>query len=117
MLPPGVMTSARLRLHDRRRPQMATAACCTSTGIPATRRPAMAHDHHHSSSPAIDPVCGMTVDPANAAGSSQYGGQTIYFCSAHCKTKFDADPAKYMGEKKPEQKSTSGEWTCPMHPE
>src|SRR5687768_6255374 len=66
----------------------------------------------------IDPVCGMTVDPARAAGSSEYGGQTIYFCSKGCKTKFDADPAKYMGPSKPvETKSMSGEWTCPMHPE
>lgn len=42
-----------------------------------------------------DVVCGMQVDPAKAAGSSQVGGKTYYFCSKGCKAKFDADPAKY----------------------
>lgn len=42
-----------------------------------------------------DVVCGMQVDPANAAGTSQYAGKTYYFCSKGCKAKFDADPAKY----------------------
>src|SRR5687767_6667172 len=89
----------------------------------------MSHDHHHAPSNAIDPVCGMTVDPANAAGSSQYGGQTIYFCSTHCKAKFDADPEAYMGGK-PAATSTSVSagfaaaapqpgtmYVCPMDPE
>lgn len=43
----------------------------------------------------IDPVCGMTVDPATAAGSSEYGGQTYHFCSRGCEAKFDAAPARY----------------------
>ncbi len=43
-----------------------------------------------------DPVCGMWIDPARAAGSSQYKGETIYFCNPGCKAKFDADPEKYM---------------------
>ncbi|HYR29247.1 MAG TPA: YHS domain-containing protein, partial [Thermoanaerobaculia bacterium] len=44
---------------------------------------------------AVDPVCHMTVDPATAAGSSEYEGETIYFCSLGCKARLDADPAKY----------------------
>jgi P-type Cu+ transporter len=44
----------------------------------------------------IDPVCGMRVDPAKAAGASDHEGQTFYFCSTGCKTKFDADPARYL---------------------
>lgn len=44
-----------------------------------------------------DPVCGMDVDPSNSAGSSLYQGETIYFCSLNCKTKFDAEPERYMG--------------------
>ncbi len=44
---------------------------------------------------AVDPVCGMTVDPANAAGSSVHGGHTFWFCSPGCKQRFDADPATY----------------------
>lgn len=47
---------------------------------------------------AKDPVCGMEVDPAKAAGSSTYQGQTIYFCSTHCKATFDREPTKYAVE-------------------
>lgn len=42
-----------------------------------------------------DPVCGMTVDPKRAAGSSAHQGRTFYFCSAGCKATFDKNPAKY----------------------
>jgi P-type Cu+ transporter len=42
-----------------------------------------------------DVVCGMMIDPAKAAGTSQYNGKTYYFCANSCKAKFDADPAKY----------------------
>ena len=42
-----------------------------------------------------DVICGMQVDPATAAGKSEYNGKTYYFCSTSCKTKFDADPARY----------------------
>jgi Cu+-exporting ATPase len=42
-----------------------------------------------------DPVCGMQVDPAKAAGSSENNGKTYYFCSASCKQKFDRDPKQY----------------------
>jgi Cu+-exporting ATPase len=38
----------------------------------------------------VDPVCGMTVDPARAAGTSERGGVRYYFCSPGCKKKFDA---------------------------
>lgn len=43
-----------------------------------------------------DVVCGMQIDPANAAGTSDHHGKTYYFCSQGCKTKFDANPAHYM---------------------
>ncbi|MCH7810436.1 MAG: YHS domain-containing protein [Chloroflexi bacterium] len=42
-----------------------------------------------------DPVCGMEIDPASAAGSSEYEGQTHYFCNLNCKQSFDAEPEKY----------------------
>ncbi len=44
----------------------------------------------------IDPVCGMTVDPASARGSVEFGGKTYHFCSAQCVRKFEQDPAKYQ---------------------
>ncbi len=43
-----------------------------------------------------DPVCGMQVDPATAAGTSEYQGQTYYFCATGCKAKFDANPGQYV---------------------
>jgi P-type Cu+ transporter len=46
----------------------------------------------------VDPVCKMTVDSKKAAATSQYKGQTIYFCMPGCKEKFDQDPEKYLGK-------------------
>ncbi|MEO6260407.1 MAG: HAD-IC family P-type ATPase, partial [Thermoanaerobaculia bacterium] len=43
-----------------------------------------------------DPVCGMSVDPSRSAGTSEHNGQKYFFCSSGCKTKFDAEPAKYL---------------------
>ncbi|MBI5194544.1 MAG: heavy metal translocating P-type ATPase [Nitrospirae bacterium] len=45
---------------------------------------------------ALDPVCGMDIDPADAAGKSIYKGETIYFCAEQCKEQFDADPDSFM---------------------
>lgn len=44
-----------------------------------------------------DPVCGMDVDPQQAAGTSEYEGTTYYFCSPGCKKSFDKDPEQYVG--------------------
>jgi Cu+-exporting ATPase len=46
----------------------------------------------------IDPVCKMTIDAEKAAATSEYKGQTIYFCAQGCKAKFDAAPDKYAGK-------------------
>ncbi|HSN89371.1 MAG TPA: YHS domain-containing protein [Thermoanaerobaculia bacterium] len=43
-----------------------------------------------------DPVCGMEIDPATAAGKSVYAGKTYYFCSKDEKAQFDKDPEKYL---------------------
>ncbi len=47
---------------------------------------------------AKDPVCGMDVDPKQAAGKSEYQGQMYYFCSTGCKKAFDKQPDKYVGK-------------------
>jgi Cu+-exporting ATPase len=52
--------------------------------------------HDEQATPAIDPVCGMEVDPATAAGSSEYEGMTYYFCSVGCKRQFDKDPHVFI---------------------
>ncbi|WOQ16692.1 heavy metal translocating P-type ATPase [Raineyella sp. W15-4] len=60
------------------------------------------HDQHHDmeghhAMTTTDPVCGMTIDPATAAGSAEHDGQTYYFCSPGCRKAFLADPGKYVG--------------------
>ncbi|NOS77542.1 MAG: heavy metal translocating P-type ATPase [Nitrospira sp.] len=45
---------------------------------------------------AIDPICGMTVDPATAAGRFEYQDQTYYFCAISCLDRFRADPEKAL---------------------
>jgi Cu+-exporting ATPase len=44
----------------------------------------------------VDPVCGMDVDPAKAAYKSEYEGTTYLFCTKDCKTKFDAQPSRFV---------------------
>jgi Cu+-exporting ATPase len=42
-----------------------------------------------------DPICGMMVDEKRAQFVSKHDGKTFYFCSAHCKQTFDANPHSY----------------------
>jgi len=46
---------------------------------------------------AIDPVCGMEVDPKTAKWSYEYEGKMYYFCAPGCKTSFEKNPKKYLG--------------------
>ncbi len=67
-----------------------------------------------------DPVCGMTVDPHTAKHRADHGGRTSYFCSAGCRAKFVADPAKYLSpvaSEAPDPVPEGTIYTCPMHPE
>ncbi|MDE3177893.1 MAG: heavy metal translocating P-type ATPase [Pseudomonadota bacterium] len=67
-----------------------------------------------------DPVCGMKVDPATAKHKAEHAGRDYYFCSAGCRTKFIADPARYLAPKPatpPEAAPAGAIYTCPMHPE
>ena len=48
-----------------------------------------------------DPVCNMDVDPATAAGFSEYEGRTYYFCGLGCMKRFNADPEKYLAPRPP----------------
>jgi len=68
-----------------------------------------------------DPVCGMTVTPASPH-HHESGDTTYYFCSAGCKTKFIADPNRYLktsADSVPTQEVVAAGtiYTCPMHPE
>lgn len=79
------------------------------------------HAHHHVADPnikATDPVCGMSVDPATSKHRFEHDGATFHFCCAGCRTKFAADPAKYLKEKQPAPEMPAGTiYICPMHPE
>jgi len=79
--------------------------------------------HHHADAgkTARDPVCGMSVNPETSKHRFEHDGTTYYFCSNGCRTKFEADPGKYLDKAKAEAKQApvpAGTiYTCPMHPE
>ena len=65
-----------------------------------------------------DPVCGMTVDPSDAAGQFDYRGRTYYFCSTHCLDTFRADPEKCLASATTGgEAAAGGPYVCPMHPD
>lgn len=67
----------------------------------------------------IDPVCGMSVEPASAAAEHTHDGKKYYFCAVRCKEKFAAQPGKFLnpGERPVELAPPGGKYICPMHPE
>src|SRR5947207_770395 len=82
----------------------------------------MTHAHEHGTAAedqTVDPVCGMTVDPHSAKHRHRHHGRPYYFCSAGCRSKFAADPGKYLGkdERAAEPVPEGTIYTCPMHPE
>ncbi len=91
-----------------------------------------AHDEHHppamldlpvlplaTGPQAIDPVCGMTVDAAQSPHRAEHAGQTYHFCHANCRTRFIADPQRYLSPRPstPVEAPPGTIWICPMHPE
>jgi Cu+-exporting ATPase len=103
------------------------------------------HAHVTAAAREIDPVCGMTVDPATAAGTHTWHGKAYYFCSTRCLEKFKTDPTSYVAPKaegnaarentspschhhahahahahtlpKSAPADAGAVYTCPMHPE
>ena len=69
-------------------------------------------------------MCGMTIDPAKAKHRAEHTGHSYFFCSAKCREKFAAEPARYVssapaGAARAAARTAAGEvlWTCPMHPQ
>ena len=67
----------------------------------------------------VDPVCGMTIEEADAVGTHEHDGVTYYFCNPGCLERFAKDPKQFL-----EPVVTSAPpapagaaFTCPMHPE
>jgi len=84
----------------------------------AQRHDHAAHGDANGAHLAKDPVCGMSVDPHTAKHRADHDGHPYHFCSARCREKFVADPAAYLGERKPAPAAPAGAiYTCPMHPE
>ena len=81
------------------------------------------HDAHPQATArqAVDPVCGMSVDPATARYKAEHVGTTYHFCSGQCRDKFTAEPKRYLApnaEAKPAKPAPAGTvYTCPMHPQ
>jgi Cu+-exporting ATPase len=99
-------------------PAKITSCCSSSPSKISTQQ---------TNQPLIDPVCGMKVT-ADSPHVLQHEGQSVYFCNAGCKTKFAANPAKYMlANKNASEEMTADQhaltdsiymiYTCPMHPE
>jgi Cu+-exporting ATPase len=122
-------------LAKQRQAATAPSSCCGGAKAEATTEPTPAassccsgdehagHDHAHQAVGAgteIDPVCGMSVDPATSKLRFDYQGRTYHFCAASCRSKFAADPVSYLDptKKKPAPVVPEGTiYTCPMDPQ
>ena len=100
-----------------------------AAAAPHGRRTDDRHAPPGATAGAVDPVCGMTVDPATAKHRADHDGTTRFFCCAGCRTKFEADPARFLQPRPapgPAPDSAPGlapvgdadeTYTCPMDPE
>lgn len=80
----------------------------------------MRHEHEETATEVLDPVCGMTIAPADAAGTLEHESRLYYFCHESCLEKFKADPARYLHPAPApvnDAESRHAEYTCPMDPE
>jgi Cu+-exporting ATPase len=83
------------------------------------------HHHHHGDvrETVRDPVCGMSVDRATSKHRFDHQGETFHFCSAGCRAKFAADPARYLDKRTSQAEALRADvpagtiYTCPMHPQ
>lgn len=81
--------------------------------------PAHAHDARHATATALrDPVCGMQVTP-DSPHHAIHAGTDFHFCSAGCRSKFVADPLRYLqpAPAATDPAAAAASYTCPMHPE
>ncbi|MEX0809204.1 MAG: heavy metal translocating P-type ATPase [Dongiaceae bacterium] len=81
---------------------------------------AAGRDHAAGAGGAIDPVCGMRVDPAKTPHCAEHDGETWYFCGARCRTRFLEEPARWIAKARgaaPIEAPATPDaiYTCPMH--
>jgi Cu+-exporting ATPase len=104
-------------------PALASAAAASTA---PSRKHSCSHPAHSDAMPSVaiggsvvDPVCGMSV-ATNSPHQVLHEGQAYHFCSAGCRSKFIADPVRYLNPVAPEQTAPApvgAQFTCPMHPE
>ncbi|MFD2181756.1 heavy metal translocating P-type ATPase [Rhodoplanes azumiensis] len=99
--------------HDAKGDGSPAMACCGHAHH-AVQVPPAAAEHR-----VKDPVCGMLVDPHTSTHRAEHDGRPYYFCSAGCRTKFLADPRRYIAAENaaPRVTDDGAIYTCPMHPE
>ncbi len=76
----------------------------------------------NTSAEAVDPVCGMSVDPATSSHRLEHGGETYHFCCGGCSSRFEADPERFLAPAAEAASETiaappGAVYTCPMDPE
>ena len=76
-------------------------------------------EHARVTDEVLDPVCGMTISPADAVGHVEHKGQTYYFCNESCLERFRATPDAFLGDAVPAATAPAAGATyfCPMDPE
>ena len=96
-------------LHEHR--PSGGSCCCADVHQTATEP--------KSAGAAKDPVCGMTVDPEKTRHHAAHDGMAYHFCSAGCRTKFLAEPLRYLAPApiRDVEAAPGTIFTCPMHPE
>ena len=82
------------------------------------------HHHHDHVKKYVDPVCGMSTEDEHGFNHYEHKGQTYYFCSEHCLTRFKDNPDGFLSEEpgvpveeKEDKPAPGRQYTCPMHPE
>ena len=98
--------------HPHAASSTAKAGSCCHASSPA------AGDNGTAEGKVKDPVCGMQVDPTSTPHHAEHDGQTWHFCSAGCRSKFVANPMRYLQPStEPVVVAPGTEYTCPMHPQ
>jgi len=105
------MQEIKTSVHATAKPDQVTG-CCAAT-----------HESTLNHAALKDPVCGMTVN-RQSPHCSVADGKEFFFCGAKCKTRFDADPARYTAPAAAPASAPAlsdappgAMYTCPMHPE
>ncbi|MEM7049547.1 MAG: heavy metal translocating P-type ATPase [Acidobacteriota bacterium] len=85
--------------------------CCSGSASNATAPTA-------APTPATDPVCGMSVDPATSQQRADHAGETYFFCCGGCRQKFESDPERWLSGAGAEvEADPEAFYICPMDPE